>query len=196
METKTNKHGPLTAEIGQILSKVLQGKYEVFYDHGDPSKNKNVGKIVSAIEKDFNRGDELSQLDIAIVKKSSNNKVSALIEIEETTDNPKTFLGDIFGLLMGNYILFGKKHDLFLVDEQTNLFVVGINKVDHKKHNDHIIEQVSHIKSKLSTNNAKTGKITIKTFSDDKNLLEKFPPMLYEALKENEMDVSARFGGF
>jgi hypothetical protein len=48
---------------------------------------------------------ELSQLDIAIVEKNS-DKVLALIEIEETNDNPKTFMGDLFGVFLGDHIRF------------------------------------------------------------------------------------------
>ena len=88
-----SKHGELTAEIGKSLK--LEG-YDVFYDHGEPSPS--VGKIVSSIDKAPAMGEELSQLDIAIIKKTT-NKAVALIEIEETTDTPKTFLGDIFGIL-------------------------------------------------------------------------------------------------
>jgi len=95
-----SKHGEITADIGKSLK--YEG-YDIFYDHGTSSKN--VGKIVSTLEKDYDREDELSQLDIAIVEQNS-DKVAVLVKIEETSDRPKTLLGDIFGILLGKHIFY------------------------------------------------------------------------------------------
>ncbi len=98
-----SKHGELTAEIG---AKLTFDGYDIFYDHGTSSEN--VGKIVSTLKKEYGRDDELSQLDIAVVEQDS-DKAVLLVEIEETSDRPKTFLGDIFGVLFGNHIYFRRR---------------------------------------------------------------------------------------
>ena len=95
-----SKHGEITAQIGSRLK--YEG-YDIFYDHG--TSGKYVGKIVSTLKKAYGREDELSQLDIAIVKEDS-DEIAILVEIEETSDRPKTLLGDIFGVLLGEHIFF------------------------------------------------------------------------------------------
>jgi uncharacterized metal-binding protein len=172
-------HGELTANIAQKISQDWEKRgYKVFYDH-DPS-NENVGKIVSAIKKKYRREDELSQIDIAIVEKSS-DKVFTLIEIEETTDKPKTFLGDIFGVLFGEYICFKRKE--LHVDNFTTLIVVGVNKTNHKDRNENILEQVNRVKTSLGTQNARIGKVVIKTYADGTELIAQLPFVLDGAIK-------------
>ena len=83
-------HGQLTAEIGNSLK---FERYDVLYDHGISSTS--VGRIVSYFSDKNERGTQLSYLDIAIVKKNTDQAV-ALIEIEETANRPKTIIGDIF----------------------------------------------------------------------------------------------------
>ena len=140
----------LTAAIG---SKLTFENYDVFYDHGTASEN--VGKIVSALKRAYGKDDELSQLDIAIVEQNTDN-VIALVEIEETSDRPKTLLGDIFGVLFGNHIFFKGKE--LQVGDFTTLIVVGISKTEHLDRNQHIQDYANKIKLSLGTQNSKIGK--------------------------------------
>jgi hypothetical protein len=168
-------HGEITAEIGKGLK--FEG-YDIFYDHGTFSKN--VGKIVSALVKDYEREDELSQLDIAIVEQNS-DKVVVLVEIEETSDRPKIFLGDIFGVLFGEYIFF--KGNSLKVGDFTTLIVVGVSKTNHKERNQYIQDQVNKVKASLDTLNSKIGKVVIKTYVDEEELETLLPPVLARAFK-------------
>jgi hypothetical protein len=173
-------HGELTAEMGERLERDLKPKeYDVLYDHG-PSED-NVGKIVSGFGDQYDRESELSQLDIAVVKKNPDRTV-VLMEIEETNDRPKTYLGDVFGVLMGDHIRFGGGRNLS-VDERTTLLVVGISKVDHKRRNEHILGQVNMDESGLSTANSKIGKVVIRTFIDEHELFESLLSMLDSTFK-------------
>src|SRR3990172_5294661 len=119
---KKTAQGELTPNAAERLSGYCDAKgYDVLYDHGP--KKANVGTIVSWFGEQYNREAELSQVDIAVVEKSS-HKAIALIEIEETSDSPKTILGDVFGVLLGEHIWFGGKQELS-VDEHTTLIVIG-----------------------------------------------------------------------
>jgi hypothetical protein len=164
------KHGEITADLGSKLA--LDG-YDIFYDHSTSSEN--VGKIGSTLKKDYGRDDELSQLDIAIVEHTS-DKAVLLVEIEETSDRPKTFLGDIFGVLFGKHIYF-KRREL-LVGDFTTLLVVGISKTEHTERNQHIEDYANKIKRSLGTQNSKIGKVVIKTYRDKKDMLENLPTLL------------------
>jgi hypothetical protein len=160
--------GQLTTKMARAISQYWEPRgYYVLYDH-DPSSH-NVGKIVSSFgEQPPRRSTQLSHIDIALVEQSS-GKVFALIEIEETTDKPKTLLGDVFGILIGEHISFGKDHPL-LVDENTALFVFGKSKFSHVERNDYVLDKVKRFSSYLETGNSKITKIEIKTFSTDGEL--------------------------
>ena len=170
-----SKHGDITAGIGKNLK--IDG-YKVFYDHG--VSGKNVGKIVSTLEKDYDRGDELSQLDIAIVEQNS-DRVVALVEIEETSDRPKTLLGNIFGVLFGKYVCFKGKE--LQVGDFTTFFVVGVSKTNHTDRNKHILDHLNRARPKLGTGNADIGKVLIKIFADKSELIDQLPFVLDRAIK-------------
>jgi len=176
---KLKPHGELTVMIALKLSGDWGERgYKVLYDHG-PS-NENVGEIVSWFGNQYGQGARLSQIDIAIVEKSS-DKAFVLIEIEDTNDRPKTFLGDALCVLMGEHIRFGGKYDLS-VDEHTTLIILGKSEVSHEKHNEkrnkYLREKVMKIKSSLSTGNSVIGNVVIESFSDEKGLAALMPSIL------------------
>ena len=177
MMTSTNNltHGKFTAEIASNLK---FDDFTVYYDHDIASEN--VGKIVSAISENIGRGDELSQLDIAIVEKESNNAF-VLVEIEETNDRPKNFLGDIFGVLFGNHVSF--KGNKLNVGKFTTLILAGVSKVDHDSRNKHIEEKVKDIR--ISTLNAEIGNVLIKTYKSTDEMLAQFPSLLGQVVRGN-----------
>jgi len=174
-------HGELTAKMAREISNVWEARgYDVLFDHG--YSGETVGKIVSWFGESHSRETQLSQIDIAIVEKTSNN-VFALIEIEETNDKPKTFLGDVFGVLLGDHIQFGGKRELF-VNENTALFVFGKSETAHKERVEYLRNRVLKIKTGLSSANSKIGAVVIKTFLDDRALSVLLPRILDEAFKD------------
>jgi hypothetical protein len=114
----------------------------------------------------------LSQLDIAVVERSS-NRVLALVEIEETTDRPKTLLGDIFGVLFGEHVSF--KRTELTVGPFTTLIVAGIGDAVFEKRNQHILERAERAKPYLGTRNSAVGRIIVKVFSDGAEFSDKLP---------------------
>jgi hypothetical protein len=154
----------------------------VLYDHS--STKDHVGKIVSQFGDKRGRDVELSQLDIAIVEKNS-SKVFALIEIEEANDNPKTLMGDLFGVLLGDHISFRGERELE-VGGHTTLIVLGKSTVPHKKRNEYLSEQGMNIKSGLSTGNSVIGNIVIDTFADERGLHALLSTILGKVLGSQE----------
>jgi len=164
--------GQLTSAIALSLTDPMNTMgYNVFSDH-DPASGQ-VGKIVSHISEKNQQGVQLSQLDMAIVDKKSGRAV-VLIEIEETNDRPKTLLGDIFGVLIGERITFHKKE--LKVGKWTTLLILGFRKAKHEKKNEllegrhaerilTIINKVEKVKPLMETGNSKIGKVMIKTFA-------------------------------
>jgi hypothetical protein len=169
-------HGELTTKLAEMISPYWKDRgFKLLHDHGRAPSMENIGKIVSTLNQEYKNGDELSQLDIAIVNQDT-NQIAILLEIEETTDKPKTFLGDIFGVLIGQHIFF-KRNEL-LVGPATILVVVGINPTNHPDRNDHIQNQVNKIKSNLATRNARLEKVVVITYPNEAALFEQLPPLL------------------
>jgi hypothetical protein len=149
--------------------------FKVLHDHGIAPSKENIGKIVSTLHKEYKNGDELSQLDIAFVNQDT-NQIAILLEIEETTDKPKTFLGDIFGVLFGEYIFFKRK--ALFIKANTLLVVVGVNRTNHDVRNKGIQKQVNRAKANLGTRNARIRKVVVKTFANEQKLIEQLPLLL------------------
>ena len=95
----------LTDQIGHELSKKLEKHgFGDLYDHGkSDTQNQSIGRINSWFgEKDSSKT-RLALIDIAIVQKNS-NRVRTLIEIEETSSNPKSILADVLRTLLGEHV--------------------------------------------------------------------------------------------
>jgi hypothetical protein len=105
-----------------------------------------------------------------------------LIEVEETNDTPKTFIGDLFSVLLGDHISFRGERELTMA-EYTTLVAHGKRKVLHKKRNKYLREQGMKIKSSLHTRNFVSGNIVIDSFSDKKDLYALLSSVLDKAFK-------------
>jgi len=175
-------HGQLTAETALHLSQYLVNRgYDVLFDHGD-SSNENVGRIVSWFGDELNREAQLSFLDIAVVEHNS-QKVFVLVEIEETTDKPKTLLADVFGTLMGDHITFREKRKL-RVGDWTILIVMGKSDVLHRERNSFLRRTANSIRPALGTANASIKEVVIETFPNESELERMLKEQIDCALKK------------
>lgn len=180
-------NGVLTAQIALSLQQEFEKHgYEVLHDHrlqitGSSDK---LGKLRIWIGDSPKRIILLSDLDIAIIN-PNDNKVVALIEIEETTNKPKVILGDILAFLLGNGISFRGKYD-FKIGKWTTLIVIGHDeRQSHDMRNAYLNEQMNSIKSKLDTDtpNASIGRIVVDSYSDEKQLEEKLNDHVFEVIE-------------
>jgi hypothetical protein len=175
-----NAHGRLTSEAAQAITAEMNKRgFDVYYDHGDPS-NPFVGTIAVSIEKELSSKNQISQLDIAIVERDT-HKAVVLIEIEETTDTPKTLIGDIFTTLMGESIHLPGRKNKAKVGNWTTLIIIGKD-AGHEGRNDRICNLVNKAKSALGTGNSQIGNIVIAAFSDKRPLTDLLMEKITEAI--------------
>jgi hypothetical protein len=176
-------HGPLTSAAAKSITEEMNKRgFDVYYDHGDPS-NPFVGTIPVSTEKELSSKNQISQLDIAVMEMNTHRAI-ALIEIEETTDTPKTLIGDIFTTLMGDSVHLPGRKKIPEVGEWTTLIIIG-NGAGH----DHRIEQIENIvnnaKSAMGTGNSQIGNVVIATLSDSKTLTDVLMKKIEEAIKRS-----------
>lgn len=182
------RHGEITAQIGELLSRNLRGRgYTVHYDHG--VSGEDVGTIVSWFEGEagYRRESELSQLDIAVVD-AHTKTIALLLDLEEQGDRSKTFLGDLFGSLLGDGIWFAGS-PAPAVDQHTTLFVVGVSRSGHNPRNEYIEEKVNAARRSLGTRNAKIGRALIWTFTSKEELEERLPAEVERLIQSREAEL-------
>ena len=105
-----------------------------------------------------------------MVVEKATGRVVVLIEIEETTDTPKTFLGDIFGLLMGRSITFRGKSNIGKSSDRkignwTTLIILGKGSGCESR-NEWIRALALKAKSVLDTENSSIGDIVIMDYEE------------------------------
>jgi hypothetical protein len=181
VEADMNAHGQQTTEAARSISLELNKRgYDVYYDHG--KKGDFVGKIAVSINKELGRIKEISQLDIAVIKKDT-NKAIALVEIEETTDNPKKLIGDLFAVLMGSSI-HPPRIEKVRVGKWTTLIIIGKG-AGHDVRNGRILKLANKAKSALGTVNSGIGNIVIKSVSENDDLDKILMEEIDEAIQRN-----------
>ena len=180
-------NGELTAQLARILSQRFQERAHVLFDHGDKMTDgaDKVGVIRSWYGNILTRDSLLSDLDIAVVVPNS-NKVIALVEIEESSANPKTLLGDVFAILLGDHITFQGKRELY-VDSNSTLTVLAFSK-SHVKISDHLSGQLQAHRG-WNTRNSCVGRIVVGTYKDFAELEDKLTIIIEQALGSRQSKI-------
>lgn len=127
----SSKQGQNTGDFGFWLTNYFKDtlayqKFQIYYDHGDSTKETNVVATKGFIGENVTNLNRLTDIDVMIV--SPRGSVSLLIEIEERYSSPKKILGDVLaGLICNRFAvrLNGKQHN-FSVTASTKLIVAGI----------------------------------------------------------------------
>ena len=167
-----NPNGQLTSNVAKYIKDKLNAEgYDVYSDHGEAGEF--IGTIAVSINDTLRQKEEISQLDIAVVEENPKGeeklrRAIALIEIEETTDNPKKLIGDIFTLLMGKSIYLPGGEEV-VAGEWTTLIIIAKD-VDHEHRNKEIQNMANDARFAFGTANLKIGNIIIDSFSVDKRL--------------------------
>ena len=109
--TMRNPQGIATKRIGELLEQRFEYDSElsslrVWYDHGTRELSRNVCQPTTYMGRRYGRDATLSGLDIAVTLGS---KVLLIVEIEERTARPKIILGDIFGVVLADSVMIGKR---------------------------------------------------------------------------------------
>jgi hypothetical protein len=177
-------NGELTAEVARRLTAEFKGRADILFDHGDPERDglDKVGVIRSWFGDKRKRGTLIADLDIAVVLPDS-DKVLALIEIEESSANPKTLLGNVFATLLGDHITFQCKRE-FQVDSQTMLIVLAQSNSEK--------QVITHLNQILATSvnwgtrNACIRNVLIDTFRDRFDLEKKLFRLVKSAIENRK----------
>jgi len=121
-------YGRRTAELGRwlvdYLRGIVNGDFHIYYDHGD-SQLPNVAAIKGFVGQAVSRGTHITDVDILVAK--PNGEILFLIEIEETQQSPKKYIGTVFSVLLCNGFAVGTgtSQQHFYPTESSKLIIGG-----------------------------------------------------------------------
>ncbi len=183
------RHGKLTAWVARTLDQKFGSKgFDVLHDHRTMENDRpdKLGKIRSWFGSTYNVDSILADLDIAVICKA-NNKVYALVEIEETTDKPKVILGDILATIIGKHITFQGKRDLEIGNWTMLIVLSHCSQSSHLDRTRFLEGQSNKLKTSLTTHNASINKIIVDEFRDRAELQKKIEKHIADAIKVGTM---------
>ena len=174
--------GVLTARMARLLSAWLEEHpFKVLCVCGHRGNEtplpENLGHIVSWFGPEYNRDSRLALLDIAVI---SDTKALALVEIEESSDEPKTLIGDVFATLLGDHITY--RGEELEVGAFTTLIVLGRNKQGQSDSAALLEQHGNLLLSTLRSGNASIGRVVVDTFRDEGELESKLKELIERAL--------------
>ena len=162
--------------------------FQLCYDHGAaPDAQQIVVWYGDTYAPPF-RLQKLAHLDIAVIQRKS-SRVLALIEIEDTTDNTKTLVGDLMVTLLGSGIAIGQQAHWSL-GSWTALIVFAhiatpARQQAYQRRFDYLQAEVSHLLPHIGTNNAQIGRVILDSFVTQTELDDKLQRYLHEIIQHS-----------
>ena len=178
-----------TVPAAQKLAIVLTSSpYKVLFDHGDTHVS---GQLVVRFGHTYvepKRPKQLAQLDIAVVDPAM-FKVLALIEIEDTTNNPKTLIGDVMATLLGDGLALDSE-TRWQVGAWTSLIVFAhvASQPGHALYRERIhpiARRLQALRPHMTTANAAIERLIVDAFADQDELDTKLSQHMQAAIRAN-----------
>lgn len=176
--------GELTAKAARELEKhILLPGFDVLFDHGDTSIDSpdQVGNISSWFGPKYSSASQLALLDIAVVDRDQDHAV-VLIEIEESSSNPKVAIGDAFGTILGDHITFQGKRDLQVADSTLLVVLLRNGQPSHIERLQYLQEKITASVDPGRTGNSTIGRIIFDFFANEDDLFDKLTKLVNEHL--------------
>ena len=108
-----------------LKSRYRDPPLRVFYDHGGHSSQR-IYSWFGTIYNAPHAAQHLSWIDI-IVAEPKSGKIHKIIEIEDSTAKPKTVIGDVFAVLLGDGLAFAGRSDWQVGDWSSLIILAYVN---------------------------------------------------------------------
>lgn len=145
-----------TVPAAQALCRQLANTdFDVLFDHGDPAEAQTIVAWYGRSYTAPYRPKQLAHLDIAIVDPST-HYIVALIEIEDTSHNPKTLIGDLIAPQIASGIAIGKRGDYVV---GTSTLLLAFAHFNSKKSQNTYRARIEHIQQQLSSFQAPASQV-------------------------------------
>lgn len=162
--------------------------FQLCYDHGAAP---DAQQIVVWYGKEYAppfRLQKLAHLDMAVIQRNS-SRVLALIEIEDTTDNTKTLVGDLLVTLFGSGIAIGQQTHWTLGPWTAFIVFAHVatqaRQQAYQRRFDYLQAEVSKLLPHIETNNAKIGRVILDSFVTQTELDDKLRRYLHEIIQNS-----------
>ncbi len=158
-----------------LIERCHGSSWQVFYDHGGDSSQRIYswfGQVYTAPKADKH----LAWIDIVVAEPTS-GKVYQIMEIEDSIVQPKTIMGDLMAVLLGDGLATAGRSD-WQVGSWTTLTVFSYVKTSTAEARfharlAHLQGQIANLRTSMGTRNAAIGHIVLDTFKDHEELVRK-----------------------
>jgi len=162
---------------------------QVVYDHGGASES---SKIVVWYGEQYTapfRPKQLTHPDIVIANPAL-LQIVALIEIEDTTHEPKTLLGDVIATVLGRGVAIGEQTK-WQIGPWTTLLVFAYMKDTarqslYSSRIHYLQEQIHHLLPYMQTNNAGIHRVILDSFVTQTELNTKLQHYITDTIRMDE----------
>lgn len=166
-----------TVPMAQYLLQELVGKpFWVIFDHGSTEESSQIISWFGPAYVPPLRPKQLAQLDIAVIHRETNQAIT-LIEIEDSSNNPKTLMSDLLALLLGSGVTVKGGQAIYLGPWTTFIVLAKVEEQqtqsEYRERIQFLNRQISHIHKALQTPNAAVGQIMLDTFISQTDLNQK-----------------------
>jgi hypothetical protein len=178
--------GELTANAAnELVKRISNPNIDIFASHKGTHTHPRfqAGNIASWFGNDYSSKSRLSLLDIAVVDRRFDRAI-VLVEIEDTSEDPKVALGDAFGFLFGDHVSL-KGDRRLSVGGFTRFLILMKGTGREKLERTHYLQtQITMIKKHMNTGNSKLRETSIDIFQDAEILKDKLVSYVEESLTE------------
>ena len=166
-----------TVPTAQYLLQELGGKpFQVIFDHGSAETSSQIISWFGPAYVPPLRPKQLAQLDIAVIHRETNQAIT-LVEIEDSSNNPKTLLSDLLALLLGSGVTVKGGQAILLGSWTTFIVLAKVEEQqtqsEYRERIQFLDRQINQIHKALQTPNAAVGQITLDTFISQTDLNQK-----------------------
>ncbi len=177
-----------TVPTAQYLLQELADKpFRVIFDHGSADESSQIISWFGSAYIAPLRPKQLAQLDIAVIHCETNQAIT-LVEIEDSSNNPKTVMSDLLALLLGSGVSIKGGQAILLGPWTTFIVLAKVaeqqTKFEHKERIQFLEGQISHIHKALQTPNAAVGQIALDTFISQMDLNQKVSNYVNRGIEE------------
>ena len=183
----TDGHRYTVPAAKHLRTFITNTSFDIVFDHGDATESQEIVAWFGERYEPPYRPKQLAHLDIAIVDPATAH-IIALVEIEDTTHNPKTLIGDLIAPQIADGIALGTKA-IYTIGSPTSLIIFAnfkssLDQDKYQKRIEHIQQNITMLHPFTQRTNKPFCKCILDSFTNQEELNYKLGEYIQKAIKE------------
>jgi len=183
----TDGHRYTVPAAKHLRSFIINTGFDIVFDHGDATESQEIVAWFGERYEPPYRPKQLAHLDIFIFDPATAH-IIALVEIEDTTHNPKTLIGDLIAPQIADGIALGTKA-IYTIGSPTSLIIFAnfkssVDQDKYQKRIEHIQQNIAMSPPFTQRTNQPFCKCILDSFTNQEELNYKLGEYIQKAIKE------------